>query len=118
MIPKVELQEEYRKYSIAKMREALADAGVINESNPEPLAIALFNARITPFYYWQKRRMTELAKEKAKQLLIKKGEKEKERIEKKEVRAKKMHDNVVHMQNIKIVKKKKHEKVDNLKETK
>jgi len=52
MIPKVELQEEYRKYSIAKMREALADAGAINESNPEPLAIALFNARITPFYYW------------------------------------------------------------------
>jgi len=64
MIPKVELQEEYRKYSIAKMREALADAGAINESNPEPLAIALFNARITPFYYWQKRRMKELAKEK------------------------------------------------------
>ena len=50
MIPKVELQEEYRKYSIAKTRE--------------PLAIALFNARITPFYYWQKRRMKELAKQK------------------------------------------------------
>ncbi|MHA1718013.1 MAG: hypothetical protein ACTSWX_09685 [Promethearchaeota archaeon] len=66
----------------------------------------------------KKKFQSELAKEKAKQLLIKKGEKEKERIEKKEVRAKKMHDNVVHMQNIKIVKKKKHEKVDNLKETK
>jgi len=63
MINDIDLQNEYRRYTIAKMKEALADAATITVDNPEPLAAALFTARISPFHYWQQKRKTELAKE-------------------------------------------------------
>ncbi|MHA1473789.1 MAG: DapH/DapD/GlmU-related protein [Promethearchaeota archaeon] len=56
-----------------------------------------------------------LAKEKAKQILIKKDEKDKYKTEKKESRALKTQDQISHIQDLKIVKKY-HEKVDKLKE--
>ena len=56
-----------------------------------------------------------LAKEKAKQLLIKKDEKEKHKIEKKEIRAQKTQDGISYIQDLKIVKKIQ-EKVEKLKD--
>ena len=55
-----------------------------------------------------------LAKEKAKQLLIKKDEREKHKIEKKEIRVQKSQDYISQIQDLKIVRKI-HDKVDKLK---
>lgn len=62
----------------------------------------------------KKKFQSDLAKEKAKKLLIKKDEKKKNKTEKKEIRTQKTKDQISHIQDFKIVKKY-HEKVDQLK---
>ncbi len=62
----------------------------------------------------KKQFLSGLAKEKAKQILIKKDEKEKFRTEKKEIRAQKSQEYISQIQDLKIVKKI-HDKVDKLK---